>query len=186
VETHVVKSVRVKRVWRRPRRWSPRREAFYDVICSGLTVIVWYSPWRGLRATRSRRDHMDPGVWHTHYDRWGAMKKRTPKPAGADPAAPMHLAPLESAVFTKLFNIVQHCCVTRYDDGDARKPGWITIKTQGAAWVVQVKDPDGCAQLQCLGNTLDDALSLADLLLGSDDAPWEPDPWAKAAQTRKK
>lgn len=97
-----------------------------------------------------------------------------------------HLAPIESKVMSQLQHLVTHCCVTKYDDGDPRRPGWFTIKTQGSSWVVQVKDPNACAQLQCLGNTLDDALALADMLLGSESAPWEVDPFQRAQEAKKK
>lgn len=95
---------------------------------------------------------------------------------------------MDSVVFGKLPNLIQHCAVTRYEDGDPRQPGWFTLKTLGSSWVVQVKDPDSCAQMQAVGPTLDDALALADLLLGGEQAPWEPDPWArqKAGRSGKK
>lgn len=80
---------------------------------------------------------------------------------------------------SKCHELVKHCCVTKYDDGEPRKAGWFTVKTMGAAWVVQVKDPDAALSFSATSQTLDDALQLADLLLGSDEAPWEPDPWLK-------
>jgi len=95
-----------------------------------------------------------------------------------------NLAAVESNVFSKLPSLVAHCCVVRYDDGEPRRPGWFTVKTQGAAWTVQVKDPDSCSQLQATAQSLDDALALADLLLGSEEAPWEPDPFLKRNQKK--
>ena len=97
-----------------------------------------------------------------------------------------HLAAVESNVFGRLPSLVAHCCVTRYDDGDPRKPGWFTIKTLGAAWVIQVKDPDSCSQLQATAGTLDDALALAEMLLESEQAPWEPDQWLKQQGKKSK
>lgn len=114
------------------------------------------------------------------------VKKKTVGSVSSDGSAAKHLAPIESTVFTRLFNLVAHCCVTRYDDGDPRRPGWFTTKTAGSAWVVQVKDPDGCCSMSAIGNTLDDALALADLLLGSEEAPWEPDPFLKKMGAEKK
>ena len=91
---------------------------------------------------------------------------------------------MESNVFSKLFHLVAHCAVTRYDDGDPRRSGWFTVKTMGSAWVVQVKDPDSCLQMSATAQSLDDALCLADLLLGAEEAPWEPDPFLRQ-QTAK-
>lgn len=113
------------------------------------------------------------------------MKKKSMGKGQAGGSVPVHLAAIESDVFLRLPNIVAHCCLTRYDDGDPRRPGWITVKTLGGTWMVQAKDPDSQAQLGAVGNTLDDALALMDLLLGADDAPWEPDPFAKRMNGKK-
>lgn len=114
------------------------------------------------------------------------MKKKTATSQAASSDGVKHLAAMESNVFHKLPALVAHCAVTRYDDGDPRKPGWFTIKTMGSAWVCQVKDPDGCLQLSAVGQSLDDALVLADLLLSSEEAPWEPDPFLKRGATNGK
>jgi hypothetical protein len=116
------------------------------------------------------------------------VKKKSTGQVKADGTGPMHLAAVESNVFGQLLELVKHCCITRYDDGDPRKPGWFTIKTMGSAWVVQVKDPDAALSLTATGQTLDDALTLADLLLGSEEAPWEPDQFLRkqAAPPRNK
>ena len=116
------------------------------------------------------------------------MKPRVACAAPDDDSGAHHLAPIESNVFVKLHAIVAHCSVTRYEGGTARKPGWITIKTMGASWVVQMKDPDTCQSCQAIGATLDDALALADLILSSPTGPWEPDPFLKqqAAKVGKK
>lgn len=107
------------------------------------------------------------------------MKKKSPGLSTAGAERPVHLAAMESEIFAKCHELVKHCSITRYDDGDARKPGWITIKTMGSAWVVTVKDPDAALSMSATGQSLDDALQLADLLLGSDEAPWEPDQWLR-------
>lgn len=114
------------------------------------------------------------------------MKKRTTPTGNASGEGVKHLAAVESNVFAKLTSLVAHCCVTRYDDGEPRKPGWFTVKTMGSAWVVQVKEPDTCLQLQATAQSLDDALALADLLLGSEEAPWEPDLFLRSQAARSK
>lgn len=114
------------------------------------------------------------------------MKKRTVPNQGGESGGAQHLAAVESTVFARLHNIVRHCCVTKYEDGSPRKPGWVTIKTMGSAWVIQVKEPDTALSLTCTQQSLDDALALADVLLGSDDAPWEPDPFLQKMSAPKK
>ena len=105
---------------------------------------------------------------------------------GAAREVKKHLAAVESNLFHGLPAIIQHCCVTQYEDGDPRKPGWITIKTMGSAWVVQVKDPDSCCALTATAQSLDDVLALAELLLSGDEAPWEPDPFLQRLGAPKK
>jgi len=118
--------------------------------------------------------------------RGGSPVKKKKKPA--DAVVQKHLAAVESNVLRDHAAIVAHCSVTQYDDGDPRKPGWITVKTFGSVWQLEAKDPDECLTLRVVQPSLDDALGLLNLLLESEDAPWEPDPWLaqQAAKNRKK
>ena len=104
---------------------------------------------------------------------------------GAEASKSKHLAPIDCRILGQLPNLVAHCCVTRYDDEAPRSPGWFTVATKGAAWVVTVKDPDAGAKMVLTGNTLDDAMALAELMLGSEEAPWEIDPFLKSQGKRK-
>jgi len=108
------------------------------------------------------------------------VKKRTPQaPKEGQPIA-TNAAAIESQIFDKLVALRAHCCVNRYDDGEPRRTGWFTVKTLGNVWVVQVKEPDTALSLSVTGQTLDDALVLADLFLQSEDAPWEVDAYLKS------
>lgn len=111
------------------------------------------------------------------------MKKKTSTAAAGDAN---HRVPIETETFVDLMPLVEHCALIKYDDGDPREPGWITIKTQGAAWCVQVKDPDAAVSFTAVGATLDKALETAALLLGCDEAPWEPDVWLAQKKRPKK
>jgi hypothetical protein len=125
-------------------------------------------------------------VWYEHQEymlELLSMKKK--KPAAVD-AATQHIAPLESRIMGGHQALLNHCAITRYDDGDARQPGWYTVKTMGSAWVVEVKDPDTAMRLVVIQATYDDALTLAALLLDAEEAPWEPDPWLMKAKSQKK
>jgi len=99
------------------------------------------------------------------------MKKKMSKSA----EGVKHLAAMETNLFAALMPLTEHMALRQYDDGEAREPGWITLKTQGAAWCVQVKDPDAAVSFTAVADTLDKALETAALLLGCDDAPWEMD-----------
>jgi len=146
--------------------------------------VVWL-PWYGASVYRITLDGKI--VWELpEVEWWGDLREMKKKKQPGLPSDAQHVAALESGIFQKLHPLVAHCAVSKYDDGDQRKPGWFTVKTLGAAWVVEVKDPDTCARLVVVQQTLDDALMLASVLLESEEAPWEPDPWLAKAQAEKK
>lgn len=97
-----------------------------------------------------------------------------------------HLAAVETVLFKDHMPLLEHCCLRKYEDGTDREPGWITIKVTGAAWVIQVKDPDSATSFAAVADTLDKALDTAALLLAADEAPWEPDQWLARAKAEKK
>lgn len=95
-------------------------------------------------------------------------------------------APSVTLLWAKLKTLVAHCSVTTYEDSTPRSPGWVTIRTRGVVWEVVVKDPDGGASLTASGKSLDDALTLANELVGADNAPWEVDQWLQARKPTKR
>lgn len=105
------------------------------------------------------------------------MKKRVAKAASGDAK---NLAPLDSVYFSDMLSLLEHCAVVKYDDGEPRETGWITIKTKGNAWVVQVKDPDGGCSIDVIGETLDKALEDAAKLITCDECPWMTDVFLRA------
>lgn len=111
------------------------------------------------------------------------MKKKT-QPSNA--SGQKHLASVESNILAQCHSLVRHCAVTQYDDGEPRKPGWLTIKTFGSAWQVEAKDPDSCLSLRVVENSLDEALQLLSLLLESEEAPWELDTWLQQQSLKNK
>lgn len=169
----------------KPHRWlSKNWEPFY-LLVGDVRFDLTGKKWYGITCYSTTRkggvfSHWDDVEW------WGdlQMKKKKAKDTSAAPAA--HLAAMESPLFAKIHSLVAHCAATAYDDGDPRQVGWWTVKTMGSAWVVEVKDPDTCARLVVVQQTLDDALTLAALLLDSEEAPWEPDPWLMASKAKKK
>lgn len=146
-------------------------------------IVVDFHPFRGFfvsathpRSTVGLSRATASVVWE-----FPSMKKKLQK---SDDGDGKHLAPVETNHLAQLLPLVEHCCCRRYDDGDPREPGWFTVKTSGSAWIVQVKDPDSGMSFSAIGETLDKALETAALLLGCDEAPWEPDQWLKQKKTR--
>jgi len=170
----------------RPRHWAPQRPFWLTMRWNRWKLTCWhqrrggYSPvtlttYCGTRVEKVS-NFVPPGY---------AMKKKNVGNGGKD-SPHRHLAPVESNVFDRLSQIVAHCAVTKYEDGDPRKPGWVTLKTLGSAWIVEAKDPDSAAKLTASADTLDNALALLDLLLGSEEAPWEPDQWLRQQGQKKR
>lgn len=169
----------------RPRRWIPKGKAtFYlrhghrvyllsSLHRKGICVIAMWDMCSAV-------GHLDPPAYRWE---WPSMKKKLGK---LDDKTVKHLAALESKYFEGLLPLIEHCAVRQYDDGDPRETGWVTIKTNGSAWMVQVKDPDSCTSFAAVGDSVDKALETAALLLSCDDAPWEHDRYLQDAKKRKK
>jgi len=160
----------------RPRRWLPRGTSEFRVGV-GRFVFALTARWKkGICAVgRFRRTMCPLSDPHALTWRYPSMKKKVSKVS--DTGGAKHLAAMETVRFADLLPLVEHCAMRQYDDGDPREPGWVTIKTQGAAWCVQVKDPDAAVSFTAVAETLDKALETAALLLACDDAPWEQDRW---------
>lgn len=166
------------------RKRLPKGPYMFPVQRGAVTWQVVWLPyygctiWKALRGSSITYRHPN-AEWFGDLKK---MKKKKPSEAKTDAH---HLAAMESTLFGRLQPLIAHCAVTKYDDGDARQPGWWTLKTMGSAWMVEVKDPDTCMRLVVVQQTADDALTLASVLLESEEAPWEPDPWLTAAKAKK-
>lgn len=163
---------------------QPKGRGEFYILTERWKFLVDFLPWKGF-CIRARFPWLKMGGWALTPDlQWErpSMKKKSSKD-GADKGK--HLAAVETEHLARLLPLVEHCCCRQYDDGEAREPGWITLKTIGAAWVVQVKDPDSGMSFQAVGETVDKALDSAALLLGCDEAPWEIDLWLKKRKPSK-
>jgi len=161
--------------WCRVGQWLPKRGKGV-IVTRGCTAFhLWYKPWRGFTCSHAVRRERGGAETVIKFPVEYVHMRKKKVGRGTDPTGPTHLAAVESNVFSSLPAFVAHCAVTRYEDGDARRVGWINITTRGGMWSITAKDPDSAASITATGQTLDDALALIDLLLGSEDAPWESD-----------
>lgn len=163
----------------------PKGRGSFVILHARRKILVDFLPWKGMhvRSCHERRTvTLDRFNATVHWE-WPDMKKKSNK-GGGDEAA--HLAPVETEYFGQLMALVEHCACRKYEDGDSRETGWFTVKTVGAAWQVQVKDPDSGMSFTATGGTLDKALETAVLLLACDEAPWETDKWLKGRKAQKK
>lgn len=169
----------------RPCRWLPKGKGEFRVVSRNAVFLLTYQHGQGIHLSAVQR--VVVGVYTNplagEIFRRPSMKKKVSAAAGGDAR---HLAPIETEMLSRVMPLVEHCCVRKYDDGDPRETGWVTLKVQGSAWVVQVKDPDSACSFSAVGETLDKALETAALLLGCDEAPWEPDTFLAASKARRK
>jgi len=114
-----------------------------------------------------------------------ALKRRD---VGTGPGYITPALTADTKFLTKCPTLMEFLTATSYEDGTARTPGYLWISNRTVAFEVTIFDPDGCAKMPCLGRTLDEALSLAETHLRSDQAPWQTDGFLvkKAAEKKKK
>jgi hypothetical protein len=170
---------------KKPCRWMPKGRAQFYLRHAHRVYLLTSLTHRGICVVAMwdmclAMGHLHPPTWRWEYP---SMKKRSVR-VGTEGVK--HLAALESDIWKGLLPLVEHCAVRQYDDGEPREPGWITLKTQGAAWVCQVKDPDGACSFSAVAETLDKALETAALLLSCDEAPWEPDRFLAQQKAQKR
>lgn len=169
----------------RPRRRAPMGRYSFHVAHLDVRFLLT-GVWRkGIHLDAVAPRHVAGPADVDMIKQWSrpvmGIKKRD---AAASPQA--HRADVASNLFTQHMALVEHMALTQYDDKSPREPGWITIKTNGAAWVVQVKDPDSATSFTAIGDTLDKALDTANLLLSCEEAPWEHDTWLAKTRTKSK
>lgn len=171
---------------RRHRNRCPHREKWFYVHYGRYVLVVQYVPWRGyhLRSVRYASDPLNASL-----AQWSLPEisvKRIKMGEGAANSQAQHLAAIESKLLASLHPLVKFCCLTKYEDGTPRQVGWLTVQTRGAAWQCVLKDPDSGYKLVATANTVDDALALASVLLESEEAPWEVDPYLARQKGGKK
>lgn len=171
--------------WKRPSQWAGADDWTLIVAIGGTDWGLTWTRLGGIRVLGPRQvDGSFPAARGPNLYTEAGMKRRILNKALVD--APKHKAAVETDLLAKHHSIVAHCAVTRYDDGEPRRPGWIVLKTLGERWVVEAKDPDAGARLTVSDESLDEALSCMAVLLAADDAPWESDPFLKQQAKPKK
>lgn len=170
-------------IGRRPCRWLPKGSGTFWVLTAKARYGMAFRPFKGICLVSAWSHYFGVGgstpqlLRREEYPSMKQVKR-------SERAAVKHLAAMETEVFRDFLPLVEHCGMLQYEDGSPRKPGWFTVRTNGAAWVVSVKDPDSCSSFQTVGKTLDEAMGSAALLLGCEEAPWEHDSFLAQAEKR--
>lgn len=169
---------------RREPPWVGRGEKHFKIFFPKSTLHLTWRPWKGmyLLARTRTADGADLNNWADFWWRLCEVKKRQPMLPGS---LPRNLAMLASQYFLNHPAVIEHCAIRQYDDGTPRETGFLLLKTVGPAWNITAKDPDTDTFLTAVGESIDGALDTLQLLLGSDNAPWEADTWARDRRSGK-
>jgi len=152
----------------------------FSLLTAHWEAVISFAPFRGLFVVRKRRK-----TWgRAAGDGELLERRRRPdvrKVKVSQRSTVKNLAPLQTLYLKEVQSVVDALAMLQYDDGTPRQPGYLGIWTNGSTWVVRISDKDADAQLTAEGRSLDEALDTLDVLLGTEDAPWEP-----VARRRKK
>lgn len=170
---------------RRPRQTLGRSWVTLEVLTGKGIMAMCAKRWSGWVLWTWASDTRLLSVWP---DDWSYEELRQMKRKGksADASLVTAQASTVSKILTQCPHLVEHLAVRVYDDGAARQTGRVAIDVVGSMWRVIAKDPDSGMQLVVYMPSLDDALVSLELLLGADEAPWEPDPYARPKAAPKK
>lgn len=174
--------------WKRRRvcRWSPRRgERWLRLVLPRAWWLIQWLPregWWIVAAGDAGTPYAAPTYSSPRYQ-GDAMKRRQQAQPGQ---ASVPALPSTSTHWPKLASIREFLAATSYDDGTARVPGYLTVRNRTTTFEITLYDPDSGSRLVCRGGTLDEALALAEKLLGVEEAPWEPDNYLQAQLAKKR
>lgn len=158
---------------KRPRRFVPMGKGRFSLLTATVEYVISFAPFRGFYIVAWKRKTWgrSPGDGETLGERRRIDVKKVKI---RDRASVKALASLDSKALQMYPAIVDSIGLLQYEDGSPRQPGYLGVWVQGSAWVTRITDKDAEATLTTEGKTLDEALELLNLMLGADDAPWEP------------
>lgn len=173
--------------WKAPRPGQAASKGAWVKLVArrNLWVELTSRPFVGICATALWNESRGSRFQRPPDQRWEFpnVKKKSAASAGGNDR---HLVAMESAIFAQLMPLVEHCGIIRYEDGDPRLNGWVRMGCLGAAWTLDVKDPDSEMSFRVVDSSLDKAWEAAALLLACDSAPFSQDPYLKARNGQKK
>jgi len=170
----------------RPVRLYLTRSKSYHLMLPGRRFLLSWVPWRGWWCEAWAVIVGGKVVDFGYYPQLEKPVKKIDLAKGNGGERPIHLAAVETEILGRVPQIVSHLTHVAYDDGSPREPGTITIRVRGTTWSVEARDWNACARLVASALSCDDAFALLDLLLGSDNAPWEADRYLEEKKPQKK
>lgn len=153
----------------------------------GAVGVLWkWTRWRGISLPFVKQ--LLGAVWLSHgsFTHEERCQVRRPEVA-TDPLGGASTDVKPSKLLGKLDRLNDLLCSGAWDDGALKGQRCLFVFLEGPAVRVMVKVESPCLKVSAVGRDLDDALAALDVLLGSNDVPWESDiPRGEAARRKRK
>lgn len=157
----------------RPSRWMPMGRCGYVVLTRDRKYLMSALPFRGSFACGVWDRGATVGTWRADALEWRERPSMKPVKI-AERGSVRHLAALETEYLADVQSVADAVAMLQYEDGTPRQGGYLGIWCNGSAWCVRITDKTADATLTAEGRTVDEALDTLAMLLGSENAPWEP------------
>lgn len=159
----------------------------YIVRRSRRDYLILWRKYHGLQVLASRMVTVpaNPRSWVYYNEDWYMPIKRR----FSDPSSlVMPDLPSNSKIFAKFPTLMAFLTARSYEEGGARLPGKYWFDGSSAGFQLTLIDVDQGYRLVVRAQSIDDVYTAAELALGADNAPWEPDQYQqeKLAKNRKK
>lgn len=184
-ETKLMRADR-RRLWKRNKnpRWVGGYPSLWELLAPNGSLLLQWRPWKGMTLLAAYLARSIPGG--REVGRYSVEEEMMKRRQVADPTAMKKpQADTSTVMLAGVPTLLEHLAHTSYDDGTARKLGEVRIRVEGLVWAVQCT----CHDTQCFFSAsapkIDDALSLAALMLACEDCPWEPAHWLIGKKSKK-
>jgi len=169
----------------RPGQWVGTREKRWIIILPHAYLLVVFKPYKGVipvALTSTLTNNVEEMSFFPDL-RSMAMKKLSIGGEGGEGVVPLSG---DSKIFAKFPRLCEFWTRLTYDDGSRRLPGRHWFDQDSVGFTLTLFEVSGMAKMRCRAATIDDCYALAEKCLGSDNAPWEVDAYAREKAAGKK
>lgn len=162
-----------------------RGEWWWVVRLPTVDWVMCSYPWAGtwVTAVYDRRGGTSARIWTSPIPIEDRRMRRLATTTGITIVPQLSGA---SKVYAKCTRVMEFLCATAYDDGSARRPGYITLRNRGHCYEITAYDPDSGLRLPVSGPDVDHVYGALDTLLGVADAPWQVDDYLMSQLSKKR
>lgn len=169
----------------RPGQWTGSREKRWIIVLPHAYLMVVWTPYRGVTPVAISSSLTNDVNEMDFFPEVRSKKMRKLSIGGPEGAATVPLSG-ESKVFAKFPRLCEFWTRLTYDDGSPRLPGRHWFDQDSVGFTLTLFEVSGFAKMRCRAATIDDCYALAEKALGSENAPWEADQYAREKASGKK